>query len=149
MSSCRHVYLSGRSHRCRHCGKRDLERALEDRRTCPRCGLELSRTGLYPHLKYHCKANPNRKKRKYSKKACPVCKKRVHSAGFARHVKSHSKKKKWNCVQNELRVQCKIVFKVWRLCVTQRTSTRGGGEYLNVNQPNDAFLLDSDIFCCS
>ena len=96
MSSCRHVYLSGRSHshRCKHCGKRELEHALENRRICPKCGIEVSRTGLYPHLKYHCKANPARKKRKYSTKACPICKRHVHSASYARHIKTHSKKKK-------------------------------------------------------
>ena len=67
MSSCRHVHLSGRAHRCVHCGKRDLEHALQERRICFKCGIEVSRTGLYPHLKYHCPKNPNRKKRTYSK----------------------------------------------------------------------------------
>ena len=149
MSSCRHVHLSGQIHRCKRCkhsGKREREHALEDRRICPECGLEVSRTGLYPHLKYHCPANPNKKKRTYSNKTCPICKKRVRSARFARHVKSHSKKKKWNCVQNKLRVQCKIIFKVWRLCVTQRTSTLGG-ESINVNQLTIYFLLRRDLLC--
>ena len=93
MSDARHVHLHGRSRRCKHCGKRAREYS-PDRRICPKCGLEVARTGLYPHLKYHCKAEPNRKKRLYSKRACPTCKKRIHSSSFARHVKTHSKKKK-------------------------------------------------------
>ena len=94
MSNSRHVHFYGRSHRCKHCGKREREHSLENRRLCPMCGLEVARTGLYPHMKYHCKANPKRKKRSYSTRACPICKKNVHSSSFARHVKTHSKKKK-------------------------------------------------------
>ena len=90
----RHVHLHGRSHRCKHCGKREREHSLETRRICPMCGLEVARTGIYPHMKHHCKANPKRKKRSYSTKSCPVCKKQIHSSSFARHVKTHSKKKK-------------------------------------------------------
>ena len=92
MSNSRHVHLWGRSHRCKHCGKREREHSLETRRICPMCGLEVARTGLYPHMKYHCKANPKRKKRSYSTRTCHICKKSIHCSSHARHVKTHSEK---------------------------------------------------------
>ena len=93
MGNTKHVHLPGRTHRCKQCGKREFEHSLETRRICPKCGLEVARTGLYPHMKYHCKGNSRKQKRSYSRKACPICRKRIHSASLARHVKTHSKKR--------------------------------------------------------
>ena len=92
--SSRKIQLHSKCRRCKHCGKRERECSIETRRNCPKCGMEISRTGLYPHMKYHCKSNPKRKKRTYSAKSCPICKKRLHSASFARHVKTHRHKRR-------------------------------------------------------
>ena len=70
----KHVALRG-DVRCSSCKKRVY--SLETRRVCPYCNMEISRTGLYPHMKYHCKKKPQRRRRSYSTKNLPHMQKQI------------------------------------------------------------------------
>ena len=55
---------------------------------CEHCGRFFTARGVKEHVRHHCPANPNRRKRVFTKSTCLHCGKRMHSAGLRVHVAS-------------------------------------------------------------
>ena len=55
---------------------------------CEHCGRLFTARGVKEHVRHHCPANPNRRKRVFTKSKCLHCGKRMHSAGLRVHVAS-------------------------------------------------------------
>ena len=55
---------------------------------CEHCGRFFTARGVKEHVRHHCPANPNRRKRVFTKSKCLHCGKRMHSAGLRVHVAS-------------------------------------------------------------
>jgi hypothetical protein len=50
------------------------------------CGKLLTVKGVSEHERFHCRNNPNRRKRTFGKKKCKYCGKIFHAAGLRAHV---------------------------------------------------------------
>ena len=53
---------------------------------CLYCGKKFTAKSVYEHERHHCKMNPHRKKRSFSKVRCRVCGELYHAAGLRTHM---------------------------------------------------------------
>ena len=88
-SACRGDHFTSSESKLQKCRVQEMQGKVSPKNTaCEHCGRFFTARGVKEHVRHHCPANPNRRKRVFTKSKCLHCGKRMHSAGLRVHVAS-------------------------------------------------------------
>jgi hypothetical protein len=88
-SACRGDNFTSGESKLKKCRVQEMQGKVSPKNTaCEHCGRFFTARGVKEHVRHHCPANPDRRKRVFTKSKCLHCGKRVHSAGLRVHVAS-------------------------------------------------------------
>ena len=88
-SACRGDRFTSGGSKLKKCRVQEMQGKVSPKNTaCEHCGRFFTARGVKEHVRHHCPANSNRRKRVFTKAKCLHCGKRMHSAGLRVHVAS-------------------------------------------------------------